>query len=110
MLHGVNVLGRITRVADHRLALLPWPSLFPGPTLFLLHMMAQYPISSTTTFPTASLYTVPGYYNGYTMQMMMMGMQNMRSPFGPSMTLFFSRPRLIPLHKMSQSPISMSLS
>jgi len=30
------------------------------------------------TSPTASSYAVPGYYNGYNMQMMTMGMQNMQ--------------------------------
>jgi hypothetical protein len=30
------------------------------------------------TSPTASAYAVPGYYNGYNMQMMTMGMQNMQ--------------------------------
>jgi hypothetical protein len=88
MLHSVNALGRITRVADHHLAL-PWPPLFPRPTPFLLHVMAQSLMSSTMTFPAASSYAVPGYYNGYNMQMMMMGMRNMRSPFGPSRHLLF---------------------
>jgi len=49
-----------------------------GPSMTQGMSQAQSPMSSTMTSPTASSYAVPGYYNGYNMQMMTMGMQNMQ--------------------------------